>query len=192
MDQGSRKKLNYLNQRKKIQKLSTKEELQDFINQSLNKKQDGNIRVNIGQTTDKAKKRIKKIYNNNVPNYIDIDKSGIIHTYEKVNHNLEPDDFLHAVEAINTTNDITMSNDKHQDSDVLEFDKDINGKIKYLTEAHPRKDYLLVFDAWRKNKANKRPNATNSPPGLTSKTNLFQASNKNIPETLPKVNEEKP
>jgi hypothetical protein len=47
-------------------------------------------------------------------NDIDIDKNSIIHVIDKKAHNLEPDDLLHAVEVINTSQDITLSPEMHQ------------------------------------------------------------------------------
>ena len=87
------------------------------------------------------------------------------------NHNLNSDDLQHLADIINTSAEITLSGKKHQNAAVLEFIKDIKGEIKVLTEVHAKKGYLLVFNAWRKNKARERPDATSkSPPELTSKT----------------------
>ena len=87
---------------------------------------------------------------------------------------------LHAVDAINNADKIHLSDKQHQDCDVLVFNKDINGEITFLAEAHILNDYLSIFNAWRK-KAERSTDATlASPPGLTSKTNLPQAANNNI------------
>jgi hypothetical protein len=87
---------------------------------------------------------------------IDIDKHGVIHAMKKVEHNLEPDDLLYAVEVINTSNDITISDKKHKQNIVLNFKKDMGGgELTILTEVHAKDGYLLVFDAWRQKKARK-------------------------------------
>jgi hypothetical protein len=52
---------------------------------------------------------------------IHIDNSGIIHAMGKPQHNLEPDDLLYAVDVINSTNDISLSEKKHKSNDVLIF-----------------------------------------------------------------------
>jgi hypothetical protein len=71
-------------------------------------------------------------------------------------HNLEPDDLLYAVEVINTSTDIALSDEKHKCNDVLVFKQDIGGgELTILTEVHAKAGYLLVFDAWRQKKARK-------------------------------------
>ncbi|MCL2722146.1 MAG: hypothetical protein FWD47_12525 [Treponema sp.] len=112
--------------------------------------------------------------------------------YNKANHNLEPNDYLFAVKTINKTPNISLANYKHQGCDVLEFDDNRNGDIKYLTEIHPKKDYLLLWNAWRKNKATRSRNATdNSPLQLTPKANLVHASNSKITHSPQNVNNQK-
>ena len=147
------------NTNKKVPILSTKEELKTFIIQSLSDREKINKRVIIGKISEEAQLRIEKLCGKKISN-IDIDKSGIIHAITKENHNLKPDDLLYAVDVINTTKDIALSDKKHQDCDVLLFRKNINGEITFLTEAHIAKNYLLVFNAWRQKKARRSPSAT--------------------------------
>ena len=82
----------------------------------------------------------------------------------KLHHNLELDDLLHAVEVINTTNDISLSEEKHKSNDVLIFKKNIGGDITFLTEVHVKNNYLLVFNAWRQKKARRDLDAAKRPP----------------------------
>jgi len=156
-----------MNKREEIPELSTIEELMNFIKQSLENKEKNNKRVLIGKINDDAQLRIENVCGNKIAK-INIDNNGIIHALTKENHNLEPEDLLYAVNVINTTNDITISDKKHQDCDVLIFKKDIDGEIIFLTEAHIKNDYLLVFNAWRQKRLRRSLDATKSPPGLTS------------------------
>jgi len=181
------KEKNYLNQRKMIQEILTQDELMDFITQSLKEKGDINLQVNIGKITKEAKERILNLYGKTVSN-IDLSNQGVIHAHKKKSHFLEPDDLLYAVDTINTTLEIKLSEIKNQDCDVIEFDKDIDGNIKYLTEIHHKKNHLLIFNAWRK-KARRRHDATpKSPSQITSETNLPQAINLNISHSFLDVN----
>ena len=60
---------------------------------------------------------------------------------------------LHVVEVINTAADISVSPKNHKSNDVLIFKKDIDGEITFLAEVHRKNGYLLVFNAWRRQKA---------------------------------------
>ena len=150
--------LNRINERRKIPIIHSEKEYQDFIDKSLAERSEDTQRVNIGKTTIEARKHIEDVYGKSVSN-IDIDNTGIIHTFDKKEHNLEPDDLIHAVDVINTPNTISLSEKKHQGCDVLVFKKDINGELDVLAEIHSLKDYLLIFNAMRKNKVRKRPDA---------------------------------
>jgi len=140
----------------KVPILSTKEELKNFIKQTLENREKTNKRVIIGKINEEAQQRIEKLCGKKISD-IDIDSSGIFHSITKVNHNIEPDDLLYAIDVINTTKDITLTNKKHQDCDVLIFRKNIDGEITFLTEAHIANNYLLVFNAWRQKKGSEEP-----------------------------------
>lgn len=157
------KELNCLNQRKEIPSLST-EEYKRFINESRRNSNSENKHVNIGKMTEEAKERMRCVYGKSVSN-IDIDNNGIVHAYDKMEHNLEPDDLLQAVYAINTADKIKYTNTKHQNCDVLEYEKNINGLLKILVEVHDKKDHLMIFNAMRKIKVRKRPDAAKAPRG---------------------------
>ena len=159
-------KFKHLKKWNKIPSIQTREEFQNFIKHSLENREGINRKVKIGEITQDAKQRIEKIYGKSMSN-IGIDNNGVIHAHQK-KHKLEHDDLLYAVDIINSTPDISLSDTKHQDCDVLEFKKDIDGNIKILTEIHKSKDYLMIFDAMRKNKAQRRPDATKMSPELTS------------------------
>jgi len=137
--------------------------LQDFINESLKDRKAPHKWIRIGTISNNAQKRIEQKCGAKVSE-IHIDNSGIIHAMGKLQHNLEPDDLLHAVDVINTTNDVSLSEKKHKFNDVLVFKKDIGGDITFLTEVHVKNDYLLVFDAWRQKKARRDPDAAKRPP----------------------------
>jgi len=143
------------------------DKLAEFIEESLKKRKvhTPNKRVIIGTVSDEAQKRIKEKCGSRVKN-INIDNHSIVHAITQLHHNLEPEDILLAVDVINTTTDIELSDEKHQGCDVLIFQKDIDGDITFLTEVHAKNGYLLVCDAWRQKKARSRrsSDAANKPP----------------------------
>ena len=141
------------------------DELAEFIEESLENRETVTKRVMIGTINEDAQKRIKTKCGEKA-NEIDIDNNGVVHALTQLHHNLEPEDLLLAVDVINTTTDIELSDEKHKDCKVLIFKKDIDGEITFLTEVHVRKGYLLVFDVWRQKKARSRrgPDAAKKPP----------------------------
>jgi hypothetical protein len=138
--------------------------LQGFINESLKDRKAPHKWIRIGIIGKDAQKRIEQKCGAKVSE-IHIDNSGIIHAMCKPQHNLEPDDLLHAIDVINTANDISLSEKKHKSNDVLIFKQEIDGNITFLTEVHVKNGYLLVFDAWRQKKARRDPDAVKRPPG---------------------------
>jgi len=143
------------------------DELAEFIEESLKNQKihTPNKRVIIGTVSDEAQKRIEEKCGSRVKN-INIDNHSIVHAITQLHHNLEPEDILFAVEVINTATDIELSDEKHQDCEVLIFQKDIDGDITFLTEVHAKNRYLLVCDAWRQKKARSRrsSDAAKKPP----------------------------
>ena len=141
------------------------DELAEFIEESLKKRDVPNKRVMIGTINKDAQERIEPKCGEKA-NEIDIDNNSIVHALTQLHHNLEPEDLLLAVDVINTTTDIELSDEKHQDCKVLIFKKDIDGEITFLTEVHAKKGYLLVCDAWRQKKARSRrsSDAAKKPP----------------------------
>jgi hypothetical protein len=133
--------------------------LQDFIYKSLKNRKAPHKWIQIGIICEDAQKRIEQKCNSKVSK-IHIDSYSIVHAMDKPSHNLEPDDLLHAVNVINNSKDISLSDKKHLSNDVLIFKEDINGEITFLTEVHVKNDYLLVFNAWRNKKARRYSNAT--------------------------------
>jgi hypothetical protein len=132
--------------------VATPLELEQFINLTMGNRAGPYKRLKIGTVSESAKKQIWEKMRVTVK-YINIDKCGIIHALDKAAHNLESDDLLHAADVINTSYDIELSQKRHKGCNVLEFKKDIYGEIKFLAEVHVKDGYLLVFDAWRKQKA---------------------------------------
>jgi hypothetical protein len=138
--------------------------LHDFINESMRNRKAPHKWLQIGIINNDAQNRIEQKCGAKVTE-VHIDNSGIIHAMGKPQHNLEPDDLLYAVDVINLTNDISLSEKKHKSNDVLIFKQENNGNIIFLTEVHTRNGYLLVFDAWKQKKARRDPNAAQRPPG---------------------------
>jgi len=179
-------KIRNLKKWNKIPSVQTQEEFRNFIKQSLENRDGINRKVKIGEMTEDAKKRMKGKCGKSVSN-IGIDNNGVVHAHEEKHHNLKPDDLFQAVDIINSALDISMSDTKHQDCEVLEFKKDINGNIKILAEVHWSKDYLMVFNAMRKKKAQRRPDATKMSPGAHVQDAPPPAVTNNIPHPPPKV-----
>jgi hypothetical protein len=134
-----------------------------FIEESLKNRKAPHKWIRIGTIGDDAQKRIEQKCGIKVSE-IHIDNSAVIHAMTQVHHNLEPDDLLHAVDVINTTNDICLSDRKHKSNNVLIFKQDINGSITFLTEIHVKSGYLLIFNVWRQKKARRDPDAAQRPP----------------------------
>jgi hypothetical protein len=145
--------------------------LQDFIGYTMADRNAPYKRLVIGTVSNATQKKLNTDFGFIVKN-INIDNSVIIHAMGKPANNLEPDDLLHAVDVINTAEDIALSPEKNQNNRVLVFKKDINGELTILAEVRKKNEYLSVFDAWRKIKARRHPDAVNTPPG----TNALNAS----------------
>ena len=139
-------------------------ELLNFIFETLKNRKAPHKWVSMGAIGDKAQERIKQKCGA-IVSEIHIDNSGIIHAVSQTHHNLSPEDLLLAVDVINTASDISLSDKKHLSNEVLIFKHDIDGEITFLTEVHSKNRYLLVFNAWRKKKARRYPDATLKSPG---------------------------
>ena len=140
-------------------KVMTQVELQNFTDETIKDKKAPYKWIKIGNVCNDAQKRIEQKCGVKISG-IHMDNSGVIHALTQSHHNLEPNDLLHAVDVINSTTDIELSQKQHLSNNVLIFKKDIDGEIIFLTEVHVKNDYLLVFDAWRQKKARRYPNAT--------------------------------
>ena len=143
--------------------MAKKTVLMDFIEKSLKDRNAPYKWIQIGTISNDAQKKIEQKCGAKISK-IHIDNSGVIHAMAQTHHNLEPDDLLHAVDVINTTNDISLSGKKHKSNNVLIFKQAINGYITFLTEVHVKNNYLLVFDAWRQKKARRDLDAAQRPP----------------------------
>jgi hypothetical protein len=124
------------------------QELSAFIDNSMNNRAMRHKIIKIGDISDPAQKRIKDKFGFSVK-FIKTDNYGMIHAKRKVTHNLEPDDLLHAVDVINTSQNIALSSEPHQDHNVLIFKKDIGGELTFLAEFYPKYETLVIFNAWR-------------------------------------------
>jgi len=132
--------------------------LQNFIDETLKDRKAPYKWIQIGTISNDAQKRIEQKCGAKLTK-IHIDNSGIIHAMSNLHHNLEHNDLLNAVDVINNSKNISLSEKGHLSNDVLIFKEDINGEITILAEVHKKNDYLLVFDAWRKKKARRYPDA---------------------------------
>jgi len=134
-------------------------EFQDFIHETLQNRKVPHRWIKIGIISEEAKNRIECECGIRISE-IHIDNSSVIHALAQPHHNLDPDDLLHAVDVINSADDICLSEKKHKSCDVIIFRKNINGEITFLTEVHGKNDFLMIFNAWRLKKARRDPDAT--------------------------------
>jgi hypothetical protein len=137
------------------------EESRNFISESLNNRlKKATMRLGIVEAS--AKVRIaEKIGNINIEE-ITTSMDDVRHAYQP-KHHLEKYDLLLAANVINTATDVSLSDRKHADNDVLVFNKDIDGEITFLAEVHVKKGSLVVFDCWHQKKARNRSDANVSP-----------------------------
>jgi hypothetical protein len=108
----------------------------DFIDRLyLPRPQSGGVLNPKGIKIGIVSKNTKKLLDNKFGFGVqDIDKDGVIHALDKPAHNLDPDDLLRMVDIINTSQDITLSPEKHQNNQVLIFKKDVDGELTVLAE----------------------------------------------------------
>jgi hypothetical protein len=131
----------------------TTQELKAFVAETMSNRQSPHKRVKTGDISAGTRAYIEKEFGVKLKD-IDTDRHGIIHALKKAAHNLEPDDLLYAVEVINLSKDVTLSDEQHNRCPVLIFKHDIGGgELTILTEIHAKDGYLLVWDAWRQKKA---------------------------------------
>ena len=109
----------------------TTEELKIFIEEA--KKGKENKKAFIGVVTFEAAQRIKNVCGKKVVNIM-LESEGVRHSYRRTDHNLQDDDLLHLVDAINTATDIQLSDSTHQNNECLEISKNIDGKITFVAE----------------------------------------------------------
>jgi hypothetical protein len=144
-----------------------KQEFKAFIDDAMANRHAPYKRITIGVISENAQKYIENKFGARF-NKIKIDNSGVFHAKKKVVHNLEPDDLLLAVDAINNSDAVELSEAIHASCKVLKFKKNIDGEITFLAEMHERNESLLVFDAWRKKKARRHATADTGNTGMPS------------------------
>jgi hypothetical protein len=144
--------------------LTNEKGLRDFVNATMADKHAPYKRLFIGVVSDTTQQKLKNDFGFTIKN-VNIDNDGIIHAMDKAAHNLEADDLLYVVDVINGSQDIERSPLKHQNNPVLIFKKDIDGELTVLAEVRNKNGYLLVFNAWRKNRRRRRSDAVKTPPG---------------------------
>jgi hypothetical protein len=134
--------------------------IKQFITKALkDRKEKG--RIILGKILPEAQARIADKISGSIFE-IQITMDDVRHAHQE-KHNLDADDLRHAVNVINTATDITLSERRHADNDVLVFTKDINGDLTFLTEVHIKNGYLQVFDFWRQKKVRNRPDDKTTP-----------------------------
>jgi hypothetical protein len=109
----------------------SQDQLRLFIDEARTGK--SNKKAFIGTITLNAAQRIQAVCSKKVKNIM-IESEGIRHSFKKDSHNLNNDDLLHIVDAINTASDIRLSNTQHQNNECLEISKNIGGKIIFVME----------------------------------------------------------
>jgi hypothetical protein len=109
------------------------DELKAFVEESRFQTRKTNEKAFIGTVTPDAAQRIETICGKKVQKIM-LESGAIRHSYKKANHNLNNDDLLYIVDAINTATDIKVSNTTHQNNQCLEICKDIGGKITFVME----------------------------------------------------------
>jgi hypothetical protein len=119
----------------------TKDELKQFINDSLQGKYKQPKIAYIGDVCTDAALRISDLCGE-IVSKIRIDSGTIRHAHGKKTHNLLQDDILCCADVINTATDVTVSDEYHLNNTVLEFRKEINGLITFITEV------LVNYGGW--------------------------------------------
>jgi hypothetical protein len=128
----------------------TQEQLRAFIKEARTGKT--NYRAFIGTVTPDAAQRIESICGKKVGNIM-LESGSIRHSYKKASHNLNDDDLLHIVDAINTATDINVSNAAHQNNECLEICKDIGGEITFVMEVRVHYNgWLALVTCYRLNR----------------------------------------
>ena len=109
----------------------TQNELKIFVKKSRNGKT--NDKAFIGTVAPDAVQRIEAVCSKKVKKIM-LESEAIRHSFKKISHNLKDDDLLHIVNAINTSQDIKISNTPHQNNECLEICTNISGKITFVME----------------------------------------------------------
>lgn len=140
-------------ERKGALKVLTKSELHNFIKTHKNSKE--NIRVSLGDVKEEAKQRIKAKTGIEV-NRVILESDSIRHAFKKPNHNLEEDDLDDMFDVINTTTDISLSEEKSNNNQVIIFKKQEPNGVYLLEEFRSGKGDLELVTAYRLKK-NRQP-----------------------------------
>jgi hypothetical protein len=106
----------------------------------------------IGVVSPVAADRIRTVSGKAVSKIM-IESDSIWHSCKKSVHNLQPDDIFHIVDVINTAGHIQRSGKQHQNNEVLEFHKDVNGIITFVAEVRAHFDgWLALITCYRQKK----------------------------------------
>lgn len=169
---GKNKMDSIQNESPKKLKTATKEEVKQFLKDAMNTNE--NRRISLGDVTDSAKERIKDKTGKQV-NRILLDSGEIRHAMKKAEHHINLADFEKVYEIVNTTNKITLEEEKHQNNDVIRFVEEVENGINLIMEFRAKKGDLSLVTAYRI----KRADAPMESPGQTSET--LHTSDSSIP-----------
>jgi hypothetical protein len=155
-------------------KTATKEEVKQFLKDAINTKEER--RISLGNVSDSAKERIKDKTGKDV-NRIILDSGEIRHAMKKPEHHINLSDLERIGEIVNSTNEITLEDEKHQNNDVIRFVEEVENGINLIMEFRARKGDLSLVTAYRE----KRADAPMKNPGQTSET--LRTSDSNISQS---------
>lgn len=155
-------------------KTATKEEVKQFLKDAINTKEER--RISLGNVSDSAKERIKDKTGKDV-NRIILDSGEIRHAMKKPEHHINLSDLERIGEIVNSTKEITLEDEKHQNNDVIRFVEEVENGINLIMEFRARKGDLSLVTAYRE----KRADAPMKNPGQTSET--LHASDSNISQS---------
>jgi len=155
-------------------KTATKEEVKQFLKDAINTKEER--RISLGSVSDSAKERIKDKTGKDV-NRIILDSGEIRHAMKKPEHHINLSDLERIGEIVNSTNEITLEDEKHQNNDVIRFVEEVENGINLIMEFRARKGDLSLVTAYRE----KRADAPMKNPGQTSET--LRTSDSNISQS---------
>ena len=161
---------------------ATKEEVKQFLSDTIDTTKDR--RISLGEVSESAKKRIKDKTGKDV-NRIILDSGEIRHAMKKTAHNIELSDLERIGEIVNSTNDITLEDKKHQNNDVIRFVEEVDNGINLIMEFRAKKGDLSLVTAYRE----RRADAPMKNPGQTSET--LRTSNSSIPQKEEKSSDKK-
>jgi hypothetical protein len=143
----------------------TADELKMFVTDAKTGK--ANRKAFIGMVETNAAQRIWAVSGKKVTKIM-LESDAIRHSYRVDHHNLKDNDMLFLVDVINTAIEIKMSDEKHQNNDVVKISKDIDGQITFTLEIRVGHDgWLSLVTCARKIRRGDASVPQKTPPELT-------------------------